>query len=204
MHISSDNKAVSLFSEIGELVLLNFLVILTSLPVFTAGAALTSGYEILLRRDDPEERVVTTTFFRKFAANFRSVTPVWMLLLLGILLGGGDLIYALFIAEELRMFFLCFSIAVLFVVISIGFWIFPLFASFENKRTAHLENAFRMTFLQFPRTIRMWAVWVVPAYFTLTYETILKYFGWIWILCGISGLMYLSAKTAAGAFESRQ
>ena len=67
--------------KVGDLLLVNLLFVVCSLPVVTIGASATAMYYVLgrIRR---QEGTVTKDFFRSFRENFRQATLYWGALLL--------------------------------------------------------------------------------------------------------------------------
>ena len=89
-----ENKAWSLLERVGNLAILNFLFLISSLPLVTIGTALLTvnqvGKNIL---DDNEPYVfVFTTYLRYFKRNFKRGTKNWLLTLLFFVLIFGNLI----------------------------------------------------------------------------------------------------------------
>ena len=67
--------------KVGDLLLINLLFVVCSLPVVTIGASATAMYYVLgrIRR---QEGTVTKDFFRSFRENFRQASLYWGVLLL--------------------------------------------------------------------------------------------------------------------------
>ena len=73
--MNQENKILELLSRIVDLLLLNFLFIITSIPIFTIGASLCALYSVNLKMTRKEESYVIKDFFRSFRQNFRQATP---------------------------------------------------------------------------------------------------------------------------------
>ena len=73
--MNQENKILELLSRIIDLLLLNFLFIITSIPIFTIGASLCALYSVNLKMTRKEESYVIKDFFRSFRQNFRQATP---------------------------------------------------------------------------------------------------------------------------------
>lgn len=67
-------------SKIWNLLVLNLLIILTSLPIITIGAAQTAGFAVTTRIIDLDETHIVSTFFDSFKKNFKQSTIVWLAL----------------------------------------------------------------------------------------------------------------------------
>jgi len=71
-----------------DLILLNFLFLLTSIPIVTMGASLTAMYAVNLRSIRYGDGYVVRTYFEAFKRNFKQSTLAW-----GILLAVAALLY---------------------------------------------------------------------------------------------------------------
>ena len=127
---------------------LNFLWLVCSLPVFTAGAATAALYDVTLRIAREEEPPLTTRFFKSFLENFRQATTVWLILLgIGALLGAdGYILYHLYKSTAGMVSVICTLGLALIIVAAIAYvivliYVFPLVASVKNTNWAMLKNA---------------------------------------------------------------
>ena len=127
---------------------LNFLWLVCSLPVFTAGAATAALYDVTLRIAREEEPPLTTRFFKAFLAKFRQATTVWLILLgIGALLGAdGYILYHLYKSTAGMVSVICTLGLALIIVAAIAYvivllYVFPLVASVKNTNFAMLKNA---------------------------------------------------------------
>ena len=78
---SPDSKIMQVLARLSDLVILNFLYLITCIPVFTIGAANTALYSVCFRMLR-EEGGVVKPYFRAFRDNFRQGTGIWLILLL--------------------------------------------------------------------------------------------------------------------------
>lgn len=84
---------MNLFSRIVDLLLLNFLFVITSLPVLTLGASLTALFSVSLKLVRNEESYVSRDYFRAFKKNFCQATvSFWAFSLIIALLAGNLMI----------------------------------------------------------------------------------------------------------------
>lgn len=58
-----DNKFMSILGKTGDMILLNLLFLVTCIPFFTIGAALTALYDVSLRMAKNEEAYIIRSFF---------------------------------------------------------------------------------------------------------------------------------------------
>ena len=69
---SMDNPFFQFIGKLVDLVWLNILTLVCCLPVFTAGAALSAMYSVLIKMALKEDGVITKPFFRAFKENLKA------------------------------------------------------------------------------------------------------------------------------------
>ena len=84
-----DSPLMSALNKLADLISLNILVIICSLPVFTIGASMTALHYVVLKMVRNEEGYIIKSFFKSFKQNFRQATIIWLILLvlIGVLIG---------------------------------------------------------------------------------------------------------------------
>lgn len=176
-------------SELTNLVILNILTVVCSLPVFTAGAAITSMHYCIMKMSDDEDSHLVQMFFTQFKDNFKTMTPAWLLFLaFGVFLYFD---YQVFVvsADTVRTVALVLIYAALIIYMAIYVWFFPMAARFENGFLSKFKNAFYMAIGALPRTLGMMVIWVVVVFVLSQSLRLMPIFA----LFGLSLPAYLSA-----------
>ncbi len=180
---------------IGDIVILNLLFLVCSIPIVTIGASATACYAGLCRTLQKKETgLVYRAFFADFRAAFRKATGAWLLELLVILILLGDLWFAVEYSEPDNVFFIIFAAVIGAGIMLASLWFYPLLARFQNTLGGHMKNAFLLAFAQFPRTLLAFVIWVVTLGLPLAIYEVYTYLGWIWLAVGISLPMYWTIK----------
>ena len=180
---------------IGDIVILNLLFLVCSIPIVTIGASATACYAGLCRTLQKKETgLVYRAFFADFRAAFRKATEAWLLELLVILILLGDLWFAVEYSEPDNVFFIIFAAVIGAGIMLASLWFYPLLARFQNTLGGHMKNAFLLAFAQFPRTLLAFVIWVVTLGLPLAIYEVYTYLGWIWLAVGISLPMYWTIK----------
>lgn len=134
-------------ARIADVVLLNILLIVTSIPLVTFGAALTALYDTLWRIQDDRGGGTIALFFRSFRDNFRQATLLW--LVTAPLLGGLVASWILLPIRELLI-----AKALVTIVFALVFpFIWFLQARFSNPVTATLKNALLIPMVRLPYSL---------------------------------------------------
>ncbi|MFG6332834.1 MAG: YesL family protein [Lachnospiraceae bacterium] len=87
--LNIDNPFFEAMGRLGDIIIINLLFVLCSLPAVTMGAALAAMYRTFHEMEEGTEGSVGKTFFRYFGSGFGRCTPVWMFMLLT----GGLLVF---------------------------------------------------------------------------------------------------------------
>ena len=148
-----DNPVMRALSAAADLIVLNFLALLCSLPLVTLGASWAALSETSLRLVRGEEGRISRDFFRAFRANLKKGIPLGLLFLLAAGLLYVDYLAALAYAPPLRV-----GIAALAILaLGVSFYTFALLGHFENSIGGTLKNAAMLAVGYFPRTAGMLA-----------------------------------------------
>lgn len=76
-----DGKFFRVMSKLGDLMILNLMWVIGSLPVITLGASTAALFKVTMEMADNKEAYVVKTFWRTFCQSLKSATIVWMLFL---------------------------------------------------------------------------------------------------------------------------
>ncbi len=147
----SDNPLMKALSIAADLLILNLLTIVISIPLITLGPAVTAMNDIVIRIVRGEEGYTVKPFFQSFAANFKKG-----LLLSLILIGSAAVLYADYLAAvafipPMRVAIIAIGV----IILAISFYAFGLLARYENTFRATLKNAALLAVGNFPRTLFM-------------------------------------------------
>lgn len=186
---------VNTLNFLGDIVILNLLFIVCSIPIVTIGAAATACYAGVSRTLQKRETgLVFKAFFADFRAAFRQSTAAWLLELVVFAILAGDIWFAIAYSEPDNKFFLIFAIIVGVGVLMASLWFYPLVARFQNTLGKQIKNAFLLAFAQFPRTLLALVLWVVTLALPLLVYEVFVYLGWLWLLGGFALPMYWTVK----------
>lgn len=86
-----DSKFYEVVSKIADLVILNLIFVLCSLPIITIGASTTALYGVTKKMAGNREGYIFRNFFQLFKENFRQSTVMWIILLVAAMIPTIDL-----------------------------------------------------------------------------------------------------------------
>ena len=181
---------MQVMARVGDLIMLNFYFLVTSIPLITIGSALTALYDVCFRLGtDREPMGVTRAYFQAFRENLKPGTLVWLVLLvLGTATAGNTMLFYL-MPGALRYAFLLFAVLFL-LVLFMGAYAFPLVSQFENPTLPTLKNALVMSVAYLPRTLPMVLLNCLP--FLLLLCRVMTFFqlGLVWIVIYFAAAAY--------------
>ncbi len=183
-----DSPLIQGMNKVADLMWLNILVLICSLPVFTIGASLTAAHYVALKMHRNEEGYITRDFFRAFKSNFKQSTLMWLLFMVVMLVLGCDYYLIKNNMIEVPYIIKVFIIAATFIFSFMLMWVFPMQAKFENKISRTIKNAFAVGMMKFPRSILMLIVYALPWFIVWLTLSILPLF----LVFGISIPIYIS------------
>lgn len=130
-----NNKFMQMLSQVVDALWTNILLMLTSIPVMTIGAALSATHDVV-RRQQRGEGHLTRAYFRAFRRNFVQASQIWLIFLI-----TGGLLVASWLYAPASLPLLVFQIFVALVLV-VGFeWAFYLQSRFDNPTLLTVRNA---------------------------------------------------------------
>lgn len=162
-----DNPVWNFMGKVADLVILNILAIICSIPVFTIGASWTALYFVTIRMVRKEEGYVIKDFFRSFKENFKQATIIWLLVLVVAAVFTGDILIYNMMPDKVPQIIIVVVVALGFLALSTIVYVFPLLARFENTTKNTIKNAFLLSIVNIPQTVTAIILMVLPVVLTL-------------------------------------
>ena len=184
-----DSPIMIALSKVADLILLNLLVLVCCIPIFTVGASMTALHYVLLKMVKNEEGYITKSFFKSFKENFKQATAIWLILLLIICVLVGDFIIFGYSGVSFPGWLTGVLVAVSVMILIATVHLFPLLSRFENSIMNTYKNSFLIGILNLPKTIIMAVCWLIPLAIAVFLPQILP----LVLVLGISGPAYLNA-----------
>lgn len=186
-----------------DLILLNFLWIVCSLPVITAGTSTCAAYSVMLKVVRDENTGTVRSFFKAFKENFKRGVILGLIVIAAAAILYVDISFAL--VQEGTFKTVCliaygFLLAVVLIFIT---YVFPLQARYENTLKGHIKNAFLLSFCSPVKTIIMWIITAVPVALVLLLPfEVVVYIGFFFFLFGASLPIYLNSRLLRKIFDN--
>ncbi|MEE1650608.1 DUF624 domain-containing protein [Brachybacterium sp. J144] len=191
---AADSPLQRVLGRLGDVMILNLLFLVTSLPLVTLGASLTALNFAALRLVEDSPESATDAYLRSFRQNLRqsfgvlavaavavAVLVAWAVVLTQVDAGplAGVLLWAALVLLALRL-------------IAVLLFLFPYFATFEGSTREVISNARKMSARHPLAALGMTGVLVLPLAVTVT-DPALAGYGLFWLLAGFSGIACVNA-----------
>ena len=162
-----DNPVWRFIGKFFDIMILNVLWFVCSIPIVTIGASTTAVYYVTLKIVRDEEGATIKSFFKSFRDNFKQSTIIWLLLLVAGAVIGFDMYFFLMLQTEsstYRTVMLAVFGGFGIIYLCIGLYVFPLQSRFYNPVKRTLFNAFFMSIRHFLQTLGMLVIDIgIPA-----------------------------------------
>lgn len=148
--------------RIWNIILLDFLWLLCSLPLISIGASTCAAYYVGLKLADGEEINIAKTFFKGFKDNFVQGTIFWIID--AVLLCGAYYLW-FYSQADFSLVKMALLIGGTVLVLILTVYTYPLIARYKNSLFNILRNAFGLGLLYLVQTLIICAVLAGFAYF---------------------------------------
>lgn len=190
---SNDSLFGRFFGQLGDIIILNILFILFSLPIITIGASYSAMYYAFLTRLHHNDTSVYRSFWKAFRENFKCSTLTWLLTLLLAFIAVIDL-YTFSSRGMMPNTSLFYLFGILSAMIALwAIYVFPVIASFANT----LKNLWIQSFFLAAKNI-LWSlliacIIIIPVFFSVqSLQTLLSSVV-VWIICGFALTAYINS-----------
>lgn len=157
-----DNPVWNFMGKVADLVILNILAMVCSIPIFTIGASWTAMYFVTIRIVRKEEGYVIRDFFRSFKQNFKQATVIWLLVLAAVLVFIGDIVIYQMMPDQIPQIIMIVVAALGYLVLGTVVYVFPVLSRFDNTTKNTIKNAFLLSIVNIPYTIIFIILMVLP------------------------------------------
>ena len=200
---SADSDLMRGLTKLADVMILNFLFIVTSLPVVTLGAALTALNFTAMRIGTGECVSVSADYFRSFRRNFRQATLIGLILALlaGVLAAWYVVLttFALDPVVELILFAIWYLLA--FNLAIMALFVFPYHAMFEGRTRDVFRNARLMSWRHPLTSLATLALIALCVTATVFYPQAAGY-GLLWLLVGFAGIAVINGLLFTRVFST--
>ena len=203
--IFGDNPVMRGLSKLCDLLILNVLWLICSIPLFTIGASTTAMFAVTLKMAKNEEGYIVKGFFAAFKENFKKSTLIWLMIAfvaiiiiinVQVMSTFSDMLNPI-IGTILRGIYLLMGVILLFLTL----YVFPMMARYESTIKQSLKNALLIALARLPYTLLLALIVVVPVIVTFLTGTTIAVGILVWVLLGFAVVAWLQSKVLRRVFK---
>lgn len=189
-----DSKFWVILDRITDIVILNFLFIVASIPIVTIGASVSATYSVSFKHIKNEDISVSKEFIKNFRENFKVSTILWILMIVvgGVLLLDfhiSNLIYNEVLSIMLKFISILVGIIYLFSLT----YMFPIISKFDNTIKNTIINSILISIQSLPYTIIMIFMNMLWIILIFSFENYFKYILFFYIIIGFGIVSYINS-----------
>ena len=154
-----DNPFFAFMGRVGDILILNILFVITSIPFVTIGMSLSAMYRVTLRMARKECNYVAKEYFRACREEWKKSTVIWLIMLMS----GGVLVFDVTVGKDMWNALNAAVGALIFIWGMLFTYVFAVQARFENTVKNIFKNALYMAVRHFPFTVIMMVLNAIPA-----------------------------------------
>lgn len=190
--INDENILNKCFNRLGDLIVLNVLFILFSIPIVTIGASFTALSYCCLKIVK-ERECSGKIFFKAFKENFKPSTQVWVcyLIIMTILLSNLRFLNTIdALAGHLLRYL---SLALLAIIHFTLLYLLPAIAVFNNQVHVLVKDMFILSLEHIVTTILILVIWLIFISLTISDTSMIHLYLFLWLTIGFSTVTLGSA-----------
>lgn len=182
--LKPDSPVMDFISTVADLIILNLLFVICSIPIVTFGAAYSAKYYVAMKKIRGEETGTVVPFFKAFKRNFKQSTIAWAVMLVAYALIGLDWQWILYTGwGETPTIYKVGVIVFTVIAILMTIAIFPTIARYEMKIPEYFKAAFILVIIKFIPLILILAFFLGSVVACLWYA---QWFPLIYVFCSTS------------------
>lgn len=162
---STDGPLFKFLEKAVNVIFLNILWLIFSIPVITIGAATTAMYSVMMKMARDREGYIFKSFWKAFKENFRQSTAIWLIVIAVSTIVCADIYF--FFTVEWGSIGKCLGAVFIGIAIIVAFgimYVFPLQAQFENKIKQTVINALLVASKHFAWTMLLFLIHIITAF----------------------------------------
>lgn len=157
-----ENPIFAFLNRLADIIILNILFIICSIPIVTIGASTTALYYVTTKMVKKEESYIWKDFFKSFKENFGQATIIWLINIAVIAVFVIDTLINRSNPDMIPQPLIVVIVVLMLVAYSVMMYVYPLLSHYENTVGATIKNAFLLSLVHLPQTIMFDVLGVLP------------------------------------------
>lgn len=199
-----ESPLVQKLTLVADLILINLLWLICSIPVITVGAATAAMHAVIFQQITETNSAVVAPFFKAFIKNFKQSTLLWLPVLIACLTLVFDGSYLIAAGSgEFHLLWTAFFVVLLLVGVVVAYG-FPQIARYVNSLRTIITNSFFLFLMHFFPSLFVVLLNGLPWALLFFFPNIFMSTSIFWILMGMSLITYINDRILLGIFKKHQ
>ncbi|MFI3209143.1 MAG: YesL family protein [Eubacteriales bacterium] len=148
-----DNGLFRFLGRMGDIIGLNILFVITSIPIITIGAGVTAMYDVSFRMIKNEESYIVKGYFSAMKSNFKKSTLMWLSIAALYIILLMDIKVSNVYTSTIWSIAHYLLVLVFIILCMVASYVFALQAKYENTYFQTLKTALLMSIRYLPTTV---------------------------------------------------
>lgn len=201
MKVLQEGFLADFLNRLIDLILLNALWFLCSLPIFTLGASTCALYKVTMLYAFHEDLPVTKTFFRAFRKNFRKATALFLIFSAAGLFLTADLWCALQWEISIKFLIVVLILSAGYFYLAVLSHVFPVLTYFDTGIKESIRKAFLLSMKNGVFTVFIMVMNLLPVFAVLAFPGYILQILFLYFVVGFSGIAFLNSLHLARLFD---
>lgn len=201
MKILQEGPLANFLSRLIDLILLNIVWFLCSLPVFTLGASTCAVYEVTMRYAFHGNPAILRTFFEAFRKNFKKATALFLIFLAAGLFLALDLWCALQWNISIKFLIVIVILSVSYFYLAVLSHVFPVLAYFDAGIKESIRKAFFLSMKNGIFTVFIMVMNLLPVFAILLFPSQFGQIIFLYFVLGFSAIALLNSLHLVRLFD---
>jgi uncharacterized membrane protein YesL len=153
---------MNFLNKLADIMILNILFIVFSIPIVTIGASYTAAYYMGYKMVKDEETYIVKGFWKAFKENFVQSTIMWLIIMVVAVVLVFDYRILLYSGMEFAQWMKIAMITATVVILMGVSFIFPMQARYTNTIKNTVKNAFLMALAHIPTSFALIVIYALP------------------------------------------
>ena len=150
---NKNSRPMRFLTNVANIMIINIFFIISSIPIITMGAALSTSYRLIFMILEGEDVFLFRDYSRFFVMSFKNSTLIWIPTFLAMGIFGYEVFMIATYMDQSFKWFLIPIFIVLFCFISLFYYAFPMTGLYKQKIKQTIKNSLILSVSNAPVTI---------------------------------------------------
>lgn len=202
--LQQEGSVVNGLNRLIDLILLNVLWFICSLPIFTLGATTCAVYDITMKYALHQEPSIVSTFFSAFKKNFKKGTALFFIFLAMGLFIGFDLFCAFWWDISIKFVMIVVILAVGYFYLAVLSHVFPVLTYFDTGVKETIKKSFLLSMSNGIYTVFIMVLNILPILAIIAFPSLFGQIIFFWFIIGFAVIAFLNSMHLVRLFDPKR